>query len=79
MKANRKQVLKEIDNVMNQVVEKSTRIKSFDISSCGGTMIQLTIYDEWGKYIDCAIGTPCEVLCNAKLWLYSLIKCTLIK
>lgn len=46
MKANRKQVLQEINNVMNQVVELSTRVKSFDISSCGGTMIQLTIYDE---------------------------------
>lgn len=73
MKANRKQILKEIDNVMKQVIEKSTQVKNFYITSCGGELIQLTIYDKWDNYIDCTIGTPFEVLCTAKTWLYSLI------
>lgn len=68
------QMLKEINKVMTQVVELSVRVDRFDISSCGSEMIQLTIYDVWGNYIDCTIGTPYEVLCSAKLWLYPLLE-----
>lgn len=73
MRANRKQILQEINNVMKQVINKSKKVKTYYITSCGGELIQLTIYDEWDKYIDCTIGTPFEVLCTAKTWLYSLL------
>lgn len=73
MKTDRVQILNEINKVMTQVAALSVRVDSFDISSCGGNMIQLTIYDVWGNYIDCTIGTPYEVLCSAKLWLYPLL------
>ena len=72
MKTDRKQILEEINKVMTQVVALSIRVDSYDISPCRGELIQLTIYDVWGNYIDCTIGTPYEVLCTAKLWLYSL-------
>lgn len=74
MKTDRKQILEEINKVMTQVVALSVRVGSFNISSCGGNMIQLTIYDAWENYIDCTIGTPYEVLCSAKLWLYPLLE-----
>jgi len=74
MKTDRAKILNEINKVMIQVVALSIRVDSFNISSCGGEMIQLTIYDVWGNYIDCTIGTPYEVLCSAKLWLYQLLE-----
>lgn len=73
MKVNREEILKEIDKIMTQVVANSVRVDSYCIKSCGGELIQLTIYDVWGNYIDCTIGTPYEVLCTVKLWLYPLL------
>lgn len=72
MKASREMVLKEIEKVMTQVVENSVRVDNYYIQSCGGELIQLTIYDVWGNYIDCTIGTPFEVLYSVKTWLHQL-------
>lgn len=74
MKTDKIQILKEINKVMTQVVALSVRVDNYNISSCGGELIQLTIYDVWGNYIDCTIGEPYEVLCSAKLWLYPLLE-----
>lgn len=74
MKANRKEILKEIEKIMDKVVANSVRVDYYHISSCGGELIQLTIYDVWGNYIDCTIGEPYEVLCTAKIWLYPLLE-----
>ena len=72
MKANREMILKEIEKVMTQVVENSVRVDNYCMQSCGGELIQLTIYDVWGNYIDCTIGTPFEVLCTVKTWMRQL-------
>ena len=73
MKANREKILKEIEKIMTQVVANSVRVDSYYVQSCGGELIQLTIYDVWGNYIDCTIGTPFEVLCTTKTWLHPLL------
>lgn len=74
MRANREMILKEIDRVMAQVIEKSVRVDNYYVEYFTTYSIKLTIYDSWDNIIDYTIGDPYDVLCVAKSWLYPLLK-----
>lgn len=73
MKASREKQILEISRVMSEIMEKSIRIDGYGIEFCGKGIIKLEIYDPYAKVIDFTKGTPYDVLCVAKSWLYSLL------
>lgn len=73
MKASREKQILEISRVMSEIMEKSIRIDGYAIEFCGKDLIKLEIYDPYVKVIDYAKGTPYDVLCVAKSWLYPLL------
>lgn len=74
MKASREKQILEISRVMSEIMEKSVRIDGYAIEFRGKGLIKLEIYDPYAKVIDYTIGTPYDVLCVAKSWLYPLLR-----
>lgn len=73
MKASTEKQILEISRVMSELMQKSIRIDGYEIEFCGNGIIKLEIYDPYKKLIDSKKGTPYEVLCAAKSWLYPLL------
>lgn len=74
MKASRENQILEISRVMSEIMEKSIRIDGYAIKFYGKGLIRLEIYDPNAKLIDYTKGTPYDVLCVAKSWLYPLLR-----
>lgn len=73
MKASNEKIKDEIKNILRQIIEYSIRVDSFSIVEYRGGLFKLTIYDPYGNVIDFTKGTPYNVLCVAKSWLYPLL------
>lgn len=73
MKANREKAIKAIENVVLEIMVKSIRVDGYKIKPYGRNFVKLTIFDPYGNVIDFTKGTPYDVLCVAKSWLYPLL------
>lgn len=73
MKASREIAIETIENVVLEIMDRSIRIDGYKIKPYGKDFVKLTIFDPYGNVVDFTKGTPYDVLCVAKSWLYPLL------
>lgn len=73
MKAKRNQIIKEVENVLNQVTALSVRIDDYKITDISEHVVEVATINCWGTIIEVRRGTPMQMLMFAKCLYYNTI------
>lgn len=77
MRTNNEQKIRELEKVLDEIIERSRTAKDYDIDTlsleCGELLVNVALVNEDGVVIWQSEGTYFEVLCAVKLILYPLL------
>lgn len=77
MRTNNEQKIKELERILEEIIEKSRTARDYDIETlsleCGELLVNVALVNEDGVVIWQSEGTYFEVLCAVKLVLYPLL------